>query len=229
MSVDLSMFQDENGNISADKIEVIKEAIEKQTSGLAESKNKILAEKKKLQERIKLFEGIDPERAKQLETEYEELQNKISEKDNDATAIKKALETKYTKQIKEYEENLNTYKSKYEQKMIDETLTTELEKIGVTNPIYKKSVKALLKEQIKLQDDTVFLGEEPVDSYIKKWSETEDAKAFITPAENSGGGYKKSGGTLATQKISKNATAKEKTDYITKYGQEAFVNAIKGE
>lgn len=220
MSIDLSMFQDENGNIAADKVDAIKSAFEKQTQGLAENKESILAEKKKLQDRMKLFEGIDPERARKLEAEYEELQAKLSETDNDATAIKKALEKKFGKQIDEYEEKLNNYKSKYETKVIDETLTAELEKIGITNPAYKKSVKALMRDNVKLQDDTVLLGEETVDTYIKKWSETEEAKAFITPAQNAGGGYKKTSGI--SHKNFSQMTSSEKAKLMNEVGLKEY-------
>lgn len=220
MSIDLSMFMDENGNISSDKVELVKGAIEKHVSGLNDSKNAILTEKKKLQERMKLYEDIDPEEYKKIKSEYEQLSTKIAEGENDATKIKNALTSKYEKELEEYKKQVNEYKTKYQQKIIDETLTAELEKVGVTNPAYKKSVKALLKNEIDIKDDTVLLGEKTVDQYIKEWSETEEAKAFITAKENAGGGFK-TPGSSSNEDVSK-MTVAEKAAFIEKYGAEAY-------
>jgi hypothetical protein len=229
MSLDLSMFQDEEGNIKADKVEDVKAAVQKYNEGIVSNKEQILQEKKALQKRMKIYEGIDPAKVKELQEEYDRLSTEVAAKQNDAEAIKESLTKKYESQLEEYKNNYLEIQKKYQEKIVNETLTTQLEKAGIDNPVYKKAALAMIKPETKFENDTVLVGDKTVDDFIKEWTESDEAKAFITARNNTGGGVKSNANSGVIQKITKDASIKEKTAFIAAHGREAFEKAIVSE
>jgi archaellum component FlaC len=229
MSLDLSMFMDENGNIPSEKVETLKGAVEKYNEGLVKNKESLLEEKKALQKRMKIYEGIDPEKVKELQEEYDRLSTEVAAKQNDAETIKESLTKKYESQLEEYKNNYSEIQKKYQDKIVNETLTSQLEAAGVDNPVYKKAALAMIKPNTKFENETVLVGDKTAEDFIKEWTESDEAKAFITARNNTGGGIKSNANGGVMQKISVNASIKEKTAYIAEHGREAFEKAIVSE
>lgn len=211
----LKELQDEQGAIPADRVDSLVEKMKEHNQGLVNNKEKLLSEKKKadeekrkLEEKIQLYEGIDPEKVKKLEKEYEELSEQVNLKENDAVSIKKALTEKYEKEKQEIMEQLEEFKGKYTEKTVSETLSQQLEKAGVTKPTYKKAVMNMLKNKTKVVDDAVLVGDKTADEYIKEWSETDEAKDFISAEKTTGGGAKTPGGNKEQNNVDDSALRK---------------------
>ena len=180
----LKEIVDENGNIPAENTNKLVEKFKDYNKGLAESKDKILSEKKALQEKIKV---------KQHEREYNELTERLSLKDNDAETNKKALTSKYEPKLKELEQKLNESESRYKQKVVNEKLNELLESVGVKKTTYKKAVSKLFEKDIQVIDDNILVGDKEISEFINDWSQSDEAKDFISAPISSGGGYKTTG------------------------------------
>lgn len=196
----LKEITDENGNIPSDRVTSLIEKFKGFNEGLEKNKNQILEEKKRLQDKIKLYEGIaSPEELEKMKTQLEEMKEKEASKSNDAETIKRMLTEKHNKEIEALRKENNEFKEKYINKMINETMTAELEKAGVTNPELRKAVLSMFGKDAKVIDDNVLVGDKAVSDFIKDWSQSDGAKAFITQPTSTGGGQKNPGGVINTE------------------------------
>lgn len=72
-----------------------------------------------------------------------------------------------------------------------------LGKVGVNKQTLKKAALAMWKDEARLLDGTVFIGDKPADDFINEWTESAEAKDFISAPVNKGGDYKQTGGEQA--------------------------------
>ena len=158
----------------------IQEAVDKATEGLSAKNRELLGEVKKL----KKGGEVDPAEIERLEAQVESL-----------TAERTAL-TKNVKELTKQVENVTnslTAESKFTHRLLVENgLSAELAKAGVTNQAHLKAAMALLKEQVQIvtEGDTrqAKAGDKPLSDFVKEWTAGDDGKHFVTAAANTGGG-----------------------------------------
>ena len=76
--------------------------------------------------------------------------------------------------------------------LIDNGLTSELTKHGITNPVHLKAAQAMLRGDVKIAIDgesrMAKVGEKALADFVKEWAGGDEGKHFVTAANNSGGG-----------------------------------------
>jgi len=133
------------------------EDIQKQLDELREEleiKDKLLKEARAeaAERRIKLkeYEGIDVDEYKQLKSKLQEEQQQKLEKDGKFEEAKKAIIDSYEAKIKEMNEKLETFQSKYKKAVIDDTLINAAAALNAHNP---QQIAILTRDNITLDED----------------------------------------------------------------------------
>jgi wobble nucleotide-excising tRNase len=128
--------------------------------------------------------SVDPAEVERLEAALEKSQ-----------ADNATLQKQYKDLTKNFEATTNALdsESKYtRQLLIQNGLTAELSKAGVTNPTHLKAVQAMLKEnvQIVVEGDARIakIGDKALSDYVKEWAAGDEGKHFVQAPANSGGG-----------------------------------------
>lgn len=168
-------------------------------------------------EKLKAFGDRTPEDIQQLEQELEEARQSGAS-DEKVEEIKKTLAEKYEKQVKERDEQLEKYQGHLHHLHVERSLDSAIEQAGI-DPRYKPAVRSLLKErgpQAKETDEGTFKGvfpadpdgipgEHPIEDYVSRWAQTDEAKPFLPVAGSGGSGADPKGGregSTGGQKVS---------------------------
>jgi hypothetical protein len=160
---------------------MIDEAVATATEGLKNHNKQLLADLKRNERNGK---SVDPAEVERLEAALEKSQ-----------ADNALLQKQYKDLSKNFEEKSNALdsESKYtRQLLIQNGLTAELSKAGVTNPTHLKAVQAMLKEnvQIVVEGDARIakIGDKALSDFVKEWAAGDEGKHFVQAPANSGGG-----------------------------------------
>jgi len=160
---------------------MIDEAVATATEGLKNHNKQLLADLKRNERNGK---SVDPAEVERLEAALEKSQ-----------ADNATLQKQYKDLSKNFEEKSNALdsESKYtRQLLIQNGLTAELSKAGVTNPTHLKAVQAMLKEnvQIVVEGDARIakIGDKALSDFVKEWAAGDEGKHFVQAPANSGGG-----------------------------------------
>jgi hypothetical protein len=160
---------------------IVDEAVATATEGLKNHNKQLLADLKRNERNGK---SVDPAEVERLEAALEKSQ-----------ADNATLQKQYKDLSKNFEEKSNALdsESKYtRQLLIQNGLTAELSKAGVTNPTHLKAVQAMLKEnvQIVVEGDARIakIGDKALSDFVKEWAAGDEGKHFVQAPANSGGG-----------------------------------------
>lgn len=159
--------------------------IDKEVAGLKSKRDELLEQNKKFKSLIS-----------ELEEGKTKAEMEAAEKAGNIESVKKQLEDRYAKTIKEKEEALNGLSAKLQKVVIDDGLSSALVKAGVA-PQYMEAARALLKSsnQFSIGDDlTPKINDETLSDYVLKWATSEAGKPFIQAPINAGAGAKGSNG-----------------------------------
>lgn len=162
---------------------------------------------------------------------------KPKETNSDVVArVRKSLETRYLDEIKERDDRLATFEAKEKNRAIDDELGKAIDEIGITDPIYRKAVAALMKAQgvdaaLENGDYKTVIKDElgevrPIAVFMKEWAKTPEAEAFLPPSGATGGGGTGSARGGSTGSIRSKADFKaraEYLDYIEKHGKDKYL------
>ena len=172
--------------------------LEEETTGLKKSRDEILAEKKKLQEQYKMYEGIDPEKAREALKKLADMDKKKMMDSGEYEKLLAAEKAQWEAEKAELiakEEKAKGYITKTE---VDRQLTEQFIKIGINDPDMLKAVKAMFQDSVNVSEVDggykVLHGEKTLEQSIKEFSETPAAKKFISAPVNAGGGSPGSAG-----------------------------------
>jgi len=187
---------------------MIDEAVATATEGLKNHNKQLLADLKRNERNGK---SVDPAEVERLESALEKAQT-----DN------AALQKQYKELTKNYETTTNALESesKYtRQLLIQNGLTAELSKAGVTNPTHLKAVQAMLKEnvQIVVEGDARIakIGDKALSDFVKEWAAGDEGKHFVQAPANSGGGATGgNGGGAALNKGKVDGSPEERAAYF---------------
>jgi len=191
---------------------MIDEAVASATEGLKNHNKQLLADLKRNERNGK---SVDPAEVERLESALEKAQT-----DN------AALNKQYKELTKNFETTTNALdsESKYtRQLLIQNGLTAELSKAGVTNPTHLKAVQAMLKEnvQIVVEGDARIakIGDKALSDFVKEWAAGDEGKHFVQAPANSGGGATggNGGGAASTKGRIDGSPAERAAYFATKF------------
>ncbi len=173
--------------------EAIKAAVELAVKPLAEKRDELLGEVKKLRKES----AIKPEDLEAVERERDELKTALTTAQKESKTFKESA----TKA----EEALKAESTFNHRLLVDNGLTDELTKAGVTNPAFLKAVKSTLASNIQVVTDgdkrIAKAGDKALADYVAEWAKSDEGKHFVSAPNNSGGGSQGGGGESNTQNM----------------------------
>lgn len=157
----------------------IEAAVEAAVKPLADKRDELLSEVKKLRKES----AIKPEDLEAVEKERDELRNQLTAANKLAKESKEMAE-KATKQLEA--------ESGFTQKLVLENqLTAKFMEAGVKDPDFLDLLKSkhlpLGKVVIDGDNRKAMFGDKDIDTYVKEWTTTESAKKMIAAPNNTGG------------------------------------------
>lgn len=199
---------------------------------------RLIAEKKKLTTTLQRWNalGEDPEQVAARMKKEEEEQEAELRRTGDTERLVNQMKEKFERQVREKEDLVTKQQRRIEELTIDHDLKAALGAVKV-DPRLMDGAYGLHRPRMRLQEDetavsgyrvvAMFDGEDmTLGDYIKQWAEADpNAQAYILQPENRGGGAqpgRRDSGALPKKPRSLMST-KEKTEYVKKYGQEAFL------
>lgn len=153
--------------------------------------------------KAKAGEGGEDQTAEveRLETALSEANAKLKAAEKDAKTSAKAIADLTTER-----DGLNTNLTSL---LVDQGLTSALTEAKVDNK-FLPAVKAMLSPKVALKAEgderKAFVGDKSLGDFVKEWSQGDEGKAFISAANNSGGGV---GGSQGGSGGGKTATRAE--------------------
>lgn len=168
---------------------VLGELIEKEVSGLKKKRDELLADLRKEKDDKKEIN----DRLEALEKEKEKIEEEKLAKSGDLEKIKKTLEEKHAKEVKDLTETIAKKEGLLKTHVIGEGLTAALVKAKVS-PNLMKAAKALITSEFQGEigdnDGKPFakFDGKAVDEFVTEWAQTDAGKHFVTADGNSGGG-----------------------------------------
>jgi DNA-binding helix-hairpin-helix protein with protein kinase domain len=200
--------------------EAIKAAVDAAIKPLAEKRDELLGEVKKLRKES----TIKPEDLEAVEKERDELKSALTAAQKEAKQLADAA--------KKADEALKAESAFNHRLLVENGLTDELTKAGVTNPAFLKAVKSTLASQVAVvvEGDTRIAkaGDKPLSEFVKEWASSDEGKFFVTAPENSGSGASGNNGKqFSTNKKASEMNVKEKATYIKENGINAWNDKVK--
>lgn len=191
----------EKVNLEAPEVKAaITAAVAEATEGLKQNKETILAEKKAIQEKLKAFDGIDPDAIKSMLSERESQAEEVAKKEGKWDEI---LERKDQKWQKKYDTDVASLSERAERAeaqvnamVKDIELNAALDSADIA-PQYKKAARALVGESVSVEADEngapaafCMIDDDRVSvaQYVKAWADSEDGAHYVAAKLNAGGG-----------------------------------------
>jgi hypothetical protein len=202
--------------------ELVTGKVDEAVSGLKRKNKELLGSVKTKQEQLKEYED-----------KLEELENKGGDS-KDIDKIRADLQAKYQQKESELQQKLDNLDKQYKHTVLDKELTTAFQAVEISAP-YAKAAKHLLLNEYGVdfeEDDNgtpkATVNNKPVHEFVKEWAGTDEGKAFIKPATNSGGGGTpgKAGQGGANGKAFADWSNADKAEYIRENGQSAYSQLV---
>jgi len=177
--------------------EGVKSEIKTATEGLETKKAELLKEKKEIQAKLKLFDGIDKEEYDKQKKALEELAERELIEVGDLDAVKKAIQGKHEKELKAKQDEIDELTASLHTLLVDQGLTDAFQKNGIAER-YLPACRALLRDGVQITkndsgDYKATAGDVPLEDYVAKWAKSDDGKIYVAAKDNSGGGSGGSG------------------------------------
>lgn len=189
----------------------IKAAVDEATDGLIKKRDELLGEVKQLRK----GQEIKPEQLEAIESERDQLQDQLKQANKE---LKKAQDAaKSATEALEGESNFTR------SLLIDNGLTAELTKAGVTNPALLKAAIALHKGSVTIEADgdkrIAKVGDKSLSDHLKEWAGSDEGKHFVAAQNNSGGGANggKGGGAVEVKRDVGGSKAERTAHFAEKF------------
>ena len=158
----------------------VEDAVANATKPLVEKRDELLGEVKKLRKES----AIKPEDVEKLEAQLDESKSAYAKLESDFKLAKVASE--------KAAKALETEASFNHRLLVENGLTDELTKAGVTNPAFLKAVKSTLAGNVTVVTEgdkrIAKAGDKPLADYVKEWAQSDEGKHFVQAPNNNGGG-----------------------------------------
>lgn len=142
---------------------------------------KLLKEKRDAQAKARELEAKEAERAAEIAEKEEEAARKKGDFEK--------VETRLTKERDDARGEVQTWKAKYESKVIGDEIRDGLEAVNA-KPELRKMLTTYLEStlDIELDDDgKASIAGQPVAEYLKAWAKTDEGKNYIASGSTGGG------------------------------------------
>ncbi len=124
----------------------------------------------------------DPEKKRQHEAEIQSVRAM-----NQQTLDR--MKVKHESDVRALEERLKGKDVTIRRLLVEDGLTKALADSGISKH-YLKAARAMLEKSVKMSEDNgvytavieTDLGEEPIDKFVPVWAQSDEGKAFVTPA-----------------------------------------------
>ena len=171
--------------------QAIKDAVDAAIQPLAAKRDELLGEVKKLRKES----AIKPEDVEKLESQIDELKAQLGNAQKEVKTYKDTAD-KASKALAD-EANFN------HRLLVENGLTDELTKAGVTNPAFLKAVKSTLSQQVKVVTEgdqrIAKAGDKSLSDFVKEWAASDEGNHFVTTPVNNGGGAQGGGNNSNNQ------------------------------
>ena len=198
---------------ASDAPEQITARFNAQLKGLKSNRERVFEQNKKLRERLQPFEDVSPEELGELREfrdRAEAERQKAEQAKLDANQELKAAHEKWTRetqaQVEKVQseansqlEQLRKENEKLRSNLVDDQLRVALTSVGVQKDSLLKGAYRILRDQIAFGEEgqPVYQVDEfttiPLKDGVLKWSQSDEAKDYITAPVSSGGGASTSG------------------------------------
>jgi len=172
--------KDTKAALKAAVTEAVSTAVEEAVTGLKAKNTELMG---KLQQAMKGI-PIDP-------ADHKALQNELDDARADLVKAGKTLKAATTESDK-IKEQYETESKVAHNLLVDTGLSDALLENGVKKASYLKAAKAMLSGQVVLTADgdkrIAKVGDKLLADFVKEWAASDEGKAFVDAAGNSGGG-----------------------------------------
>lgn len=177
--------------------EELQEKIDAAVAGLTAKNRELLGEVKKL----KKGGEVDPAELERLEAQVETL---TAERNTLQKSVKDL-----TKQVETTSAALKSEASVTQRLLVENGLSAELTRAGVTNAAHLKAAMAMLKDQVQVvaegDNRTAKAGDKALADFVKEWAAGDEGKNFVTANANSGGGASGGNGSGGVKTMARSA------------------------
>lgn len=125
------------------------EMVATQHEGLVKNRDQLLAEKREMADKLKMYEGVDPAKFKEMQQQQEELENERLRKEKDFDKLLQNQAEKLNGEIKARDERLNKMTSMLQKEKIHATAVEAISKHKGTPDLLLPHVTA----RVRLNDD----------------------------------------------------------------------------
>jgi len=164
----------------------------KDTEGLKKNRDALLEEKKKLQESLKAFEGLDPEKARAAQKKIDEIDKKNLRDAGEFDKILEAERAQHRAALEAEKTRADKAENFVKTKEVDRQLTEGLLKHNINDADILPAVKAMLKDKIEVVENNgeynVLFDGKTLEQGLNEFAETPAAKKFVSAPLNTGGG-----------------------------------------
>lgn len=199
-----------------------------------EKRQKVAQERDKLKPKAEMVpDDVEPEtiqnvieRIQNGEDPFQATDKEGNKTGEDPAKIKEQVEQRWKSAYEQKEQEVSQKNERIRRLVVDNALTSALQKNKISNPTYQKAAKRLLENQIKVQEDDngdlqpiveTDMGELSLDQYVREWTSGEEGAAFVDG--NSGSGAR---GANAGPK-GKNEMARSKFQAMEPRDQKKFI------
>lgn len=202
------------------------EFVNTRLKGLLNKRDELLGAQKELKQKLHQLQGDDS--ADVLRAQLKEMQDEQKRKDAEARKNYEEALAVERKRIEEREAELSkraeTAEQKYHRMLTEGAMRRAMREVSV-DPAFEDAVIALHKDSVTVADeDTVVIGDKPVNDFFAEWAETDQGKRFIAAPKNSGAGAKgpSTGGKQPPALKRSEMSVKQKAAFVAEFGQEEY-------
>lgn len=109
---------------------------------------------RELEQRLKAYEGVDPEEYRQLKERFAQLEEERLKKQGEFEELLKRKQSEWQKRLSELEQAAKTWEQKYRQVAIEERLVSAFAKAGAIAP---EEAAALTRQLVDIDDEGVYV------------------------------------------------------------------------
>jgi hypothetical protein len=161
-------------------------------AGLEAKRTELLTETKQAKAKLRAYEALgDVKELEGLAAEVEQLREAQKKGSVDVQEAVKKVELKYTKEVEKLDTALKQERAVVTRLVVENGLTAELVKAGVTEAGMKYA-RAHFLPQVTLEGEgeerVAKIGQAKLPEAVAAWAKTEEAKLFLRAGANAGGG-----------------------------------------
>ena len=198
---EFSVAENETVDEGAQALEDLQQELAEVKKNASKHRREILSEKKKLQEQLERFEGVDPDKFRELSQAHDKAEHERATAEGDFDELRTKLEARHTEVLSEKDDRIGFLETALDKHVVNDRLTAAIVAAGVL-PEYQRAAMFEMRDrkpQRVEKDgtfDAVFLDDVgdpvPIEQYVNDWAKSEGAARYMPSEGTSGGGAQES-------------------------------------